>query len=106
MVRTMLDKSGIDPRTLGIKKIVVTGEQGGSIEEIYSEIEAGFGGALCYDNMGATGCHSPTGISCEAHSGIHFYAEDNAYFEIVDPKTMKPLPIEDGVEGEIVLTCL
>lgn len=106
MVRTMLDKSGIDPRTLGIQKIVVTGEPGGSIEEIYSEIEAGFGGALCYDNMGATGCHSPTGISCEAHSGIHFYAEDNAYFEIVDPKTMKPLPIEDGVEGEIVFTGL
>ena len=106
MARTMLEKSGIDPRTLGIQKVVVTGEPGGSIKDIYSEIEAGFGGALCYDNMGATGCHSPTGISCEEHAGIHFYAEDNAYFEIVDPKTMAPLPIEDGVEGEIIFTGL
>ncbi|MFN3236439.1 MAG: phenylacetate--CoA ligase family protein, partial [Pseudomonadales bacterium] len=76
------------------------------IPEIYGEIEAGFGGATVYDNMGATGCHSPTGISCEAHAGIHFYAEDNAYFEIVDPNTMEPLPIENGVEGEIIFTGL
>jgi len=106
LAKTMEDKCGIDPKTLGIEKVVVTGEPGGSIPEIYSEIEAGFGGALVYDNMGATGCHSPCGVSCEEHAGIHFYAEDNAYFEIVDPKTGKLLPIEDGVEGEIIFTGL
>jgi len=106
LAKTMEERAGIDPKQLGIQKVVVTGEPGGSIPEIYSEIEAGFGGATVYDNMGATGCHSPTGISCEAHAGIHFYAEDNAYFEIVDPDTMKPLPIEDGVEGEIIFTGL
>ena len=106
LAATMQDRAGIDPKALGIEKVVVTGEPGGSIPEIYSEIEAGFGGATVYDNMGATGCHSPTGISCEAHAGIHFYAEDNAYFEIVDPKTLAPLPIENGVEGEIIFTGL
>jgi phenylacetate-CoA ligase len=106
LAKTMEAKTGIDPKSLGIEKVVVTGEPGGSIPEIYSEIEAGFGGALCYDNMGATGCHSPTGVSCEAHSGIHFYAEDNAFFEIVDPASMQPLPIENGVEGEIIFTGL
>lgn len=106
LAKTMESKCGIDPKHLGIEKVVVTGEPGGSIPEIYSEIEAGFGGALCYDNMGATGCHSPTGISCEAHAGIHFYAEDNAYFELIDPDSLEPLPIEDGVEGEIIFTGL
>ena len=106
LAKTMQERTGIDPTQLGIEKVVVTGEPGGSIPEIYGEIEAGFGGALCYDNMGATGCHSPTGISCEEHAGIHFYAEDNAYFEIVDPETMQPLPLEDGVEGEIIFTGL
>jgi phenylacetate-CoA ligase len=106
LAATMQGRAGIDPKTLGIEKVVVTGEPGGSIPEIYSEIEAGFGGATVYDNMGATGCHSPTGISCEAHAGIHFYTEDNAYFEIVDPKTLEPLPIENGVEGEIIFTGL
>ncbi len=106
LAATMEARAGIDPKNLGIEKVVVTGEPGGSIPEIYGEIEAGFGGATVYDNMGATGCHSPTGISCEAHAGIHFYAEDNAYFEIVDPETMQQLPIEDGVEGEIIFTGL
>lgn len=106
LAATMEQRTGIDPKQLGIDKVVVTGEPGGSIPEIYGEIEAGFGGATVYDNMGATGCHSPTGISCEAHAGIHFYAEDNAYFEIVDPNTMEPLPIENGVEGEIIFTGL
>ncbi len=106
LASTMEARAGIDPKSLGIEKVVVTGEPGGSIPEIYGEIEAGFGGAVVYDNMGATGCHSPTGISCEAHAGIHFYAEDNAYFEIVDPETLVPLPIENGVEGEIIFTGL
>ena len=106
LAATMEERAGIDPTALGIEKVVVTGEPGGSIPEIYGEIEAGFGGATVYDNMGATGCHSPTGISCEEHAGIHFYAEDNAYFEIVDPDTLAPLPLEDGVEGEIIFTGL
>ncbi len=106
LAKTMKERSGIDPKALGIEKVVVTGEPGGSIPEIYSEIESGFGGATCYDSMGATGGHSPIGISCEAHAGIHVYAEDNLYYEIIDPKTMQPLPIEDGVEGEIIFTGL
>ena len=106
LAATMQERAGVDPKQLGIEKVVVTGEPGGSIPEIYGEIEAGFGGATVYDNMGATGCHSPTGVSCEAHAGIHFYAEDNAYFEIVDPDTLKPLSIENGVEGEIIFTGL
>jgi phenylacetate-CoA ligase len=106
LLDTMAARTGIEPASLGIEKLVVFGEPGGGIEEIYGPISDGFGGAMVYDIMGATGCHSPVGVSCEAHAGIHYYAEDNAHFEIVDPKTLQPLPIEDGVEGEIVYTGL
>ena len=106
LIRTMMERTGIEPAGLGIEKVVVFGEPGGSIEEIWTAISHGFGGAEVYDLMGATGCHSPTGISCENHSGIHFFAEDSAIFEIVDPATLEPLSIEDGVEGEIVFTGL
>ena len=106
LVQHMQERSGIDPSTLGVEKVVVFGEPGGSIPEIYGPIEEGFGGAMVHDIMGATGCHSPTGISCEEHNGIHYYAEDNALFEICDPETLQSLPIEDGVEGEIVFTGL
>lgn len=106
IVKTMKERTGVDPADLGIEKLVVFGEPGGSIPEIYKPIEAAFGGATVYDLMGATGCHSPTGIACEAHAGIHYFAEDNAHFEICDPETMQSLPLEDGVEGEIVYTGL
>lgn len=106
LIKHMEERTGIDPKTLGLEKIVVFGEPGGSIPEIYGPIEEGFGGAMVHDIMGATGCHSPTGISCEEHAGIHYYAEDNALFEICDPETLESLPIENGVEGEIVFTGL
>ena len=106
LAKHMEERTGIDPATLGLEKVVVFGEPGGSIPEIYEPLEKGFGGATVHDIMGATGCHSPTGISCEEHNGIHFYAEDNAMFEICDPESLQSLPIEDGVEGEIVFTGL
>ena len=106
LAKHMEERTGIDPATLGLEKVVVFGEPGGSIPEIYEPLEKGFGGAMVHDIMGATGCHSPTGISCEEHNGIHFYAEDNAMFEICDPESLQSLPIEDGVEGEIVFTGL
>ena len=106
LAKHMQERTGIDPATLGLEKVVVFGEPGGSIPEIYEPLEKGFGGAMVHDIMGATGCHSPTGISCEEHNGIHFYAEDNAMFEICDPETLQSLPVEDGVEGEIVFTGL
>lgn len=106
LCRKMEALTGVDPKSLGVEKFLVSGEPGGSIEEIYGTISESFGGAEVFDVMGATGCHTPTGVSCEAHSGIHYYAPDNAYFEIVDPDTLEPLPIEDGVVGEIVFTGL
>ena len=106
LAKHMEERTGIDPATLGLEKVVVFGEPGGSIPQIYEPLEKSFGGAMVHDIMGATGCHSPTGISCEEHNGIHFYAEDNAMFEICDPESLQSLPIEDGVEGEIVFTGL
>ena len=106
LAKHMEERTGIDPATLGLEKVVVFGEPGGSIPQIYEPLEKSFGGAMVHDIMGATGCHSPTGISCEEHNGIHFYAEDNAMFEICDPESLQSLPVEDGVEGEIVFTGL
>jgi len=106
LAKHMEERTGIDPATLGLEKVVVFGEPGGSIPEIYEPLEKRFGGAMVHDIMGATGCHSPTGISCEEHNGIHFYAEATAMFEICDPESLQSLPIEDGVEGEIVFTGL
>ncbi len=43
------------------------------------------------------------GIDCEAKSGIHVW-EDHYIVEVIDPKTKEV--VEDGVEGEMVITTL
>jgi phenylacetate-CoA ligase len=106
LIEKIPERTNLNPRDFGIKKICVYGEPGGSIKEIYSRISEGFGGAETYDISGGTGTHSPLAISCEAHAGMHYFADDNALLEIVDPKSLQPLPLEDGVEGEMVFTGL
>jgi phenylacetate-CoA ligase len=43
------------------------------------------------------------GCECRRHQGLHIF-EDHFYPEIVDPET--GIPLEDGSEGELVLTTL
>ena len=104
LLTVLPERFGLDPASLGIKRLVVTGEPGGSLPETYSLLEAGFGGATVYDLAGATGSHSPVAVSCEEHDGLHFFAHDSCYMEVIDPATLEVLPMEDGVEGEVVFT--
>jgi len=61
-------------------------------------------GIELYDIYGLTEIYGPgIGISCKCGSGIHYW-DDYIYIEIVDPKTLKPVP--DGEMGEIVITTL
>lgn len=61
-------------------------------------------GIELYDIYGLTEIYGPgIGISCSVHEGMHYW-DDYIYIEIIDPKT--ELPVEDGTEGEIVITTL
>jgi len=104
MIKTAKTKTEIDLTKVGIEKVLVYGEPGGSIPEIIEEISTGFGGATVYDLMGGTSALNPIFVSCEAHDGLHFIAPDHAYVEVRDLTTGEILPIEDGVEGELIYT--
>ena len=41
---------------------------------------------------------------CGNSQGMHFCAQNALVTEIIDPETLDPLPMENGVEGEIVFT--
>ncbi len=57
-----------------------------------------------FDIYGLTELYGPgTGLDCEFHNGIHFWA-DHFIFEIIDPITLKPVP--PGTSGELVVTTL
>ena len=57
-----------------------------------------------YDIYGLTEIYGPgIGINCKYNTGMHCW-DDYLYIEIIDPKTLKPVP--DGEYGEIVITTL
>jgi phenylacetate-CoA ligase len=95
---------GVDLTKIGIRKVCVYGEPGGSIPEIIKRLSDGFGGAEIYDMAGGTGCLNPIFVSCKAHDGLHFISPDYAFIELYDRTTGKVLPFEDGAEGEFIYT--
>lgn len=96
-------KQGIDPRRdLFIRKIIVAGEPGGSIPATRKAIEE-LWGADIYDFYGLSDIFGACAGMCQHKEGLHL-AEDNILLEVIDPKTMEPVP--DGQPGEMVLTTL
>jgi phenylacetate-CoA ligase len=66
------------------------------IEEFY--------GWKAFNSYGLSEMNGPgVAFECTAQNGLHIW-EDNFLVEILDPKTLKPVP--DGEEGELVLTTL
>lgn len=96
-------KSGIDPKTdLSIKKIIVAGEQGGSIESTRKAIEDLWGAEL-YDFYGLSDIFGACAAMCEAKDGLHI-CEDQILVETIDIHTGEILP--PGSVGELVFTSL
>ncbi len=61
-------------------------------------------GIELYDIYGLTEIYGPgIGINCRYNTGMHYW-DDYLYIEIIDPKTLRPVP--DGEMGEIVITTL
>lgn len=61
-------------------------------------------GIELYDIYGLTEIYGPgIGINCSDQEGMHYW-DDYIYIEIIDPETGKT--VEDGEEGEIVITTL
>ena len=72
-------------------------------EEMRRELEAKLG-IKAYDIYGLTELSGPgVAYECEEQHGMHIN-EDHFIAEIIDPKTMKPLP--DGEQGELVFTSI
>ncbi|BCS90027.1 phenylacetate--CoA ligase family protein [Pseudodesulfovibrio sediminis] len=57
-----------------------------------------------FDIVGMTELYGPgTGLECQAHDGIHYWA-DRYILEIIDPETLEP--VAPGEVGEMVVTSL
>jgi len=88
-------------RELGIQVLMLGAEPGAGIPEVRRRLETEYG-ARVFDGGGGYGC------SCEhpVYQGMHWLADDFAYYELVDPDTRKPVPMTHGATGLMAATSL
>jgi len=96
-------REGVDPRALGLRTLLFSGEPGAGIASTKRQIEQTFGGA-CID-MGSMAEMTPwmTNAECRHRTGMHLW-QDIVYTQVCDPETFRPVP--DGAEGTPVYTHL
>ena len=88
--------------TIALKKAIFGAET--HTPKMRSQFEAALGLEDSFDIIGMTELYGPgTGLECEAHAGIHYWA-DLYILEILDPETLEP--VADGEVGEMVVTTL
>lgn len=92
---------GQDVGSLGIKRLFCAGEPGAGIPDVRKRLEAAYG-ATVFDHGGSWG------VSCETaeYQGMHYVSDDKIFFELVDPVTKEPIPLEEGAKGMPLHTTL
>jgi len=92
---------GKEAGQLGFNFLFCGGEPGAGIPEIKKKLESAYGCRL-FDAGAGFGC------SCghEEYQGMHWLADDLCYYELVDPDTKEPIPMENGAKGEALFTML
>ena len=100
-----LEKIGVSPGSVGLRRVCVAGEPGGGEPEFRARIERAFGAKLC-EAMGIGDVSVSLWGECEAQEGMHFNGGDFVYVELIDPETGTPKQPSDGATGELVYTAL
>ncbi len=95
------DVLGGPVRDLGLKTLICGAEPGAGIPEVRRRLEEAYG-AKIFDAGAGYGC------SCDhpVYQGMHWVADDYCYYELVDPETKEPVPMEHGATGLAVFTPL
>lgn len=98
-------ESGRDPRSLGLRKLIVSGEPGGQMAATRARVEELWGATLG-DTYGLSDVWGTLAGECEERDGLHFLAPDAALVELIEPETGDPVAVEPGSRGELVFTHL
>lgn len=90
-----------DVGQLGFKALICGGEPGAGIPEVKAKLEKAYKCRIFDAGAGF-------GFSCdhEEYQGMHWMVDDLAYYELVDPDTKEPIPMENGARGEALFTTL
>jgi phenylacetate-CoA ligase len=105
LAELMRDRLDRDPRSLGVRLILLGAEPGGGIPAVRDRIAADYG-AEVRESVGNADVFPMYAGTCAAQDGNHLQAPDHVVFELIDPESGAVLPWEDGAEGELVATHL
>jgi len=92
---------------LRMKGLMLTGEIGVNIPEVKKRLEMSYGCPV-YDYWAPAGHAISITCRSDEYSGMHGIAPDlcTGFEDLVDPESKKPVAIEDGAIGEMVITSL
>ena len=94
-----------DLRGSSVERVLVAGEPGGGEPAFRAQLEDGWG-ARVTEAMGIGDIGVSLWGECEEQDGMHLGARGLVHAELIDPETGAALELEDGAEGELVLTHL
>jgi phenylacetate-CoA ligase len=94
---------GIDLTKSAVRRLIVAGEPGGSINAVREEISRRWSGARVFDHHGMTET-GPVTYECPKQPGVLHVLESAYFAEVIDPTSGKVA--ESGESGELVLTPL
>ncbi len=104
--QTIRAEFSFDPSELGLKMGLLGTDTGLQKSEVRENIEKTWGIDAVFSNFGVAEIMSVFGSESLKKQGLNFIAGDSLYPEIINPVSLKPLPIEKGASGELVLTSL
>jgi phenylacetate-CoA ligase len=96
---------GVDLPGSSVKRVLVAGEPGGGEPAFRARLEEGWG-AKVTEAMGVGDIGVSLFGECEEQDGMHLGARGFVHVELVDPETGASRELEDGADGELVLTHL
>ena len=96
---------GVDLVESSVERVLVAGEPGGGEPAFRARLEQGWG-ARVTEAMGIGDIGISLWGECEEQDGMHLGARGFVHPELIDPETANAIPLQDGAEGELVLTHL
>jgi phenylacetate-CoA ligase len=99
------ERCGVEPRSLGLRRLLVTGEPGGQMAATRRRLEETWG-AEVGDSYGLSDVWGTLAGECEERDGLHFCGQGATVVELVEPERGESVEIEPGAEGELVYTHL
>jgi phenylacetate-CoA ligase len=98
-------RRGMSLRESSVERVLVAGEPGGGESAFRARLEEGWG-AKVTEAMGVGDVGVSLWGECEEQDGMHLGARGFVHAELIDPETGAAVEMEDGAEGELVLTHL